>query len=112
MIVQRVRQRAHPSLVSFRGCINQPTGFLFLKSRGEKRFYLNASLSLSFVLRAVKRLSCAHREDDDGDDDDGNDDAFSSRAKFDVVVSALFYAETDDECLFFCSKQKRNDGKS
>ena len=37
-------------------------------SRVASRFYLNASsLSLSFVLRAVKRLSRAHREDDDGD---------------------------------------------
>jgi len=60
-------------------------------SRVASRFYLNASsLSLSFVLRAVKRLSRAHREDDDGDAD-ADDDAFFSRAKFDGVVSALFY---------------------
>jgi hypothetical protein len=58
-------------------------------SRVASRFYLNASsLSLSFVLRAVKRLR-APREDDDDDTDD-DDDAFSSRAAFDVVESPRF----------------------
>ena len=77
-------------------------------SRVASRFYLNASsLSLSFVLRAVKRLSRgAHREDDDGDAD-ADDDAFFSRATFDGVVSALFYYTRPGKVsVFFCSKQQ------
>ena len=82
-------------------------------SRVASRFYLNASsLSLSFVLRAVKRLSRAHREDDDGDADD-DDDAFFSRATFDGVVSALFYyTRLGKVSVFFAANNKRNDGKS
>jgi hypothetical protein len=83
-----------------------PTNRRFF-SRVASRFYLNASsLSLSFVLRAVKRLSRAHREDDDGDAD-ADDDAFFSRAKFDGVVSALFYYTRPGKVsVFFCSKQQ------
>ena len=82
-------------------------------SRVASRFYLNASsLSLSFVLRAVKRLSRAHREDDD-DDADADDDAFFSRATFDGVVSALFYTRAwGRKVFFFAANNKRNDGKS
>ena len=91
MIVQRVRQRAHPSLVSFRGCIQlTDDAFSFSQESRRKKILSKRLFSLSFVLRAVKRLSCAHQEDDDGDADD-DDDAFFSRAKFDGVVSALFY---------------------
>ena len=54
----------------------------------------------------MKRLSCAHQEDDDGDADD-DDDAFFSRAKFDGVVSALFYYTRPGKVsVFFCSKQQ------
>lgn len=76
-------------------------------SRVASRFYLNASsLSLSFVLRAVKRLSRAHREDDDGDAD-ADDDAFFSRATFDGVVSALFYYTRlgKEMCVFFAANK-------
>ena len=52
----------------------------------------------------MKRLSRAHREDDDGDAD-ADDDAFFSRATFDGVVSALFYYTRLGKC-FFCSKQQ------
>ena len=70
-------------------------------SRVASRFYLNASsLSLSFVLRAVKRLSRAHREDDD-DDADADDDAFFSRATFDgVSICAFLVNAPGDECFF------------
>ena len=54
----------------------------------------------------MKRLSCAHQEDDDGDAD-ADDDAFFSRAKFDGVVSALFYYTRPGKVsVFFCSKQQ------
>jgi len=53
----------------------------------------------------VKRLSRAHREDDDGDAD-ADDDAFFSRATFDGVVSALFSKRAGKVSVFFCSKQQ------
>ena len=52
----------------------------------------------------MKRLSCAHREDDDGDAD-ADDDAFFSRAKFDGVVSALFYEEMMMSVFFFAANK-------
>lgn len=63
--------------------------FFFSRVARKKILSKRLFFSLSFVLRAVKRLF-ARREDDDGDSDD-SDEAFFSCAKFDGVVSALFY---------------------
>lgn len=54
----------------------------------------------------MKRLSRAHREDDDGDAD-ADDDAFFSRATFDGVVSALFYYTRlgKEMCVFFAANK-------
>ena len=56
----------------------------------------------------MKRLSRAHREDDDGDAD-ADDDAFFSRATFDGGVSALFYYTRlwEGKCFFVRSKQAK-----
>ena len=59
----------------------------------------------------MKRLR-AHREDDDDDTDD-DDDAFSSRAAFDGVVSALFYKKRlgEEMRVFFVLLSETTDNR-